>query len=556
MILSVAQNPPHRCGDIEVLRDMICIYFDLRISWWQMFCNGKISGGKSAESLQSALEKLGGEIGKKCRKGQQRKAVVFINDLDVTRYILPEGTATKAKKKKAGIEYSIEYITEYFIFRNFNILFNSRSEKISEMFPDVPTCQAMAEFLRMFDLPVKDLRYSLAYITKKVFYKDIKAELWEDTKRERRMLRELKTWQDMQAGNQGGMLSGFAGDSCILFEHLHNIGSFDKKSAYPSYFVQDAFFPIGKVMRIVGGEQYKLRYLKAVASRGKWFKIVIDSEEDIKELMQFKTPNKGEYGIEFWDAQTLKKCGLSLFDILRGKKFRLYICSRTGRMPDCFRRKIFELYNRKNAIKDKSSPERFLIKTQIDMIYGKGLQKFDFQSDRDVFKKYILRGDNFMTPQMSMHVVAAMRHELVTIASNFESEVVAFDTDGVKLKMSEENKERIFSFFDAVNDYIKMKNEDAGFPSDIGIWDFEYCASDFIQFAPKVYAYYSGELHCKFAGISQRHLRKYIGGRSAAEMFAEWEQIGIDAQTGGGWCYIPEIKSFIEQKVDYKILKG
>lgn len=558
MLLSIAKHPPHHCGEIQILRDKITAFFDMRVNWWQCCINGTVKAGKDADSFQALLSDITAEIISKSRAGTKRKAIIFINDLDCTRMILPDGQKTSAKKVKAGIEYSMEYDTDSIIFRNFNVLFNNKTEKIMKMFPGFTCCVGMQKFLDMFGLPITELRYSLAYLTKKTFYADIKEELWQNTRMHRRILRDIATYSDMQAGNQGGMLSSFSGDNCIIFKVLNNVASFDKKSAYPSYFINDKYFPIGKICRVTGAENYKKIMLADAIKKRQWFKIVIaDDLSYMPELQIFKTPEKELYGIEFWDYRIIQKCGIDILGLLSGKKWRLYRCTFTGYMPDCFREKIIKLYDRKNAIVSKDDPERFLIKTQLDMLYGKGLQKYEFATDQDVFRKYLLRGENFLTPQMSMHVVAAMRHELLTVAGYFGKDCFAYDTDGVKIDVSPGQLKDITAFFDKINAYIKDKNAAAGFNSDIGIWDFEYMARRFIQFAPKVYAYeeYGGGVVCKFAGVAERYTKKYIGDKTPDELFSMWSSHGLDLQTCAGWCFVPEKKWFIELKNDYKLLK-
>lgn len=554
MLLNVYQDKPYKIDGMELCKDTICIYFDLHTNRSMFYVNGTVRGYKSISAFRDALDDLAREMWRKNRKKANRKLLVFINDLDVMRMILPDGQQSQAKKRKAGQTYTLEYITEFFVFRNFNIIFNNRTQKITGLYPKFLICEGMAAFLRSLDLPLKDCRYSLAYISKKIFYKDIKAELWEDVKHHRRILRDLQTYQDMQCGNQGGALSSFEGAADIRFQLLHYVHSFDKKSAYPSYFVRDRFFPIGKIRRVVGNVDYRLRQLRRIIHKCDWFKIVIDADSEQENLRLFRDASDMErylYGVEFWDYQLMIENGIDIFPILEKQKFRIYTTEKTGYMPDCFRKKIVELYEEKNKL-PKDSAERFLIKTQLDMIYGKGLQKYDFKSDQEVFKKYLLRGENFLTPAMSMHVVSGVRHEVLKIAQNFCAETQAIDTDGLKLtgELSE-----IKAFFDAMNQYIIDENRKAGFDSDIGIWDYEYTAENFMQFAPKVYAYQTegGRLVCKFAGISERHLKRYLRNIDG-DPFALWAASGIHAQTCAGWYYLTDT-GFFEKIVDFTIEK-
>lgn len=550
MLLPVSKNPPHKCGKVYLLRDIITLYFDLRLNWWQSCINGTLKAGKDADSMRKYLAEIEDEMMKKNRSGQIRKAIIFVNDLDVVRCVLPDGETTSRRKDKK-LEFSLEVESDHFVFRNFNILFNRRTEKVAEMFPHMALSRSMSEYIKSFDLPLSQIRFSLAYITKKIFYKDIKAELWEYARENHLILKNPDYYADMQAGSQGGALSMFKPED--LQKIFYGVLSFDKKTAYPSYFVKDKYFPIGKIVKINLMPHKRIEQIRYRLAAGKWIKVVIEPEEEIEELRNFRSPKKRLYGLEFWDFAILEKCGIDFYKILEKYPFRLYISEKTGYMPECFRRKIIELYNLKNAERCKSSPKRFLYKTQLDMLYGKGLQKYDFKTRRDLFKKYVLRGDNFLQPQMSMHVVAAMRHEMMLVVGHFGADCISFDTDGAKIVG---DPGEIAEFFEKMNGYIMIKNEEAGFPSDIGIWDFEYEAERYIQFAPKVYAYQVVDECpvCKFAGLSERSLRKYLE-KIEGDPFEVWQRDGIQTETGGGWLYIPEIPGFLEIKQKYCIKK-
>lgn len=555
MLLSTAKNPPNKSGELLTTRDLICVFFSLKTNWSMFYINGDIIAVKSLEEFKTELQGIADDIAEKDRAGKGLRAVVFINDLDVLRSILPDGQEQNARRKKNDVTYTLEFVTERLVFRNFNVIFNRRAQAVKKIFPDIPICQGMAKFIKSLGLPLKYCRYSLAYVSKRKFYEDIKADLWEDTKEHRRILRDVQTYKDMQCGNQGGALSSFEGSGDVRFEILRGVISYDKKSAYPSYFVQDKFFPIGRIDRIVGNVQYRIGILRGLIRRRSWFKIVAESAEEIPAFKLFRDVSYKEryvYGIEFWDYHTMRDAGLDMFAPLTadGVKFRLYGTRETGYMPDCFRRKIVQLYDQKNAL-PKNSAEKFLKKTQLDMIYGKGLQKYEFADDQSVFKKYVMRGENFLTPAMSMHVVSGMRHEILKIAWHFAAlgELIALDTDGVKTDGDEAATKE---FFEMMNDYIRQKNRDAGFDSDVGIWDHEYTAEKFMQFAPKVYAYSAcGETVCKFAGIQERHLKKYIRSIDG-DPFEVWAREGIHAQTCGGWYYIPDV-GFLEKVVPFVI---
>lgn len=556
MLLSTKKNPPNRCGALLTTRDIICIYYDLKTNWSMFYVNGNIRGFKTIGDFQAEIQGIADEVTEKDKAGRGLRCIAFINDLDVVSAILPDGQESGAKKKKSDITYTLELVTDRIVFRNFNTVFNNRTQRIQQLYHGKPICEGMALFIQSLGLPLKYCRYSLAYVSKRIFYQDIKAELWEDTRAHSRILRDVQTYRDMQAGCQSGALSAFSGAQDIRFKVLHDVYSFDKKSAYPSYFVQDKFFPIGKIERIVGNVPYRLRVLRALLATSQWFKIVIESPEEVQEFRNFRDVSEADifrYGVEFWDFHTLRDAGIDVLEILSRENltFRLYGTKKTGYMPDCFRRKIVQLYEEKNRL-PKNSPEKFLKKTQLDMIYGKGLQKYNFETDQEVFKKYVLRGENFLSPAMSMHVVAGMRHEMLKVSDLLGSEVIAIDTDGLK---GCGDLERARQIIDDLNAFIIEKNRVAGFDTDCGIWDFEYYAEKFIQFAQKVYAYQVIDESpvCKFAGIAERHLKKYLQ-QIDGDPFKVWEREGLKAQTCGGWYYLPDI-GFIEKKVDYIIKK-
>ena len=551
MLLPISKNRPHVRGDVQVCRDFVCLYFDVRSDRFECCVNGQLTSGETVDDFRAFIDGLVEEKEKANRKKTTRKIIAFVNDLDIVSVILPEGEKSSMKKRKNGREYIIEIFTDHFDFRNFNVLANGTVDSIQDIFKKSPA-ESMYLFVSMFGEAPINVRFSLAYMTKRIFYKDIKDELWEIIKEEQSILKDKSIYAAMQAGNQAGMLTRYRKGDPYLFTVHNKIMSFDKKSAYPSYFVRDRYFPIGKVYRIGGGNKLKLRIIQERARAGAWFKIVLHPNHEIDCLAAFKTRGKCEYGIEYWDYRTItEELRIQLLALIEHERIALYGCDHTDYLPLVFRDKIAELYERKNSITDHQSPERYLIKTQLDMLFGKGLQRFDFATNSEVFKKYVCRGDNFMTPQLSNHVVAAMRHELIKVIHDLRSFVLTYDTDGAKLAYNDQ----VFIYFEHINAYIKRANEIAGFAGcDIGVWDYEGCFDKLIQFAPKVYAYQIGEeTVCKFAGVQRRFVRQFLKEHKGEDVFALWERDGLIMEMCRGVKYDTRIKKFLEILGEYRI---
>lgn len=469
------------------------------------------------ELHRKTFPRLSRDLSKACPK-----LVVFVNGLNAFRVAALErypDAEEKGLKRQGKDTLRLQIETSRFIFRNFDSLANSAPRKVAEMFGTVNILEAMCKLLDLLaeGKPWPRLRWSLAYQAKKAFYKDMRGELWEWMKEHKVLFRTLEHYKDMFAGSKSGFLLLYA-----TAEHkeklrtmFHNAESWDKKSAYPSVFISDEFFPIGAPVRIT---KEKVKLLKECITGRKWFKIVVESKKRIPEFDLFEgTPEAGErrYGIEVYDWRTLTELldvpVNRIKEILNGTYWKLYIVPETGMLPECFRRKIVQCYEEKNAIQDKSDPYRFMLKTMIDMIYGKPLQYKGFKSIRQVNRFYIGRGENFLMPQHSMHAVSAVRYEIMKVIKAIGSDCIKWDTDGIVCKRG---NARVI--FEAINEEIRAKNKLAfGYISpietDCGVWDYEGCGA-FMPLSAKSYLFRpeGGKLVFKHCGIQDRDVKQYL----------------------------------------------
>ena len=443
-------------------------------------------------------------------RSHEPQLLVIVNDLNVFSVLIEDfcGDAqSTGQKEHNGAAHKLEVRTEDFLFRSFNFIANSRPEALCDFFKVKNPVQAMLLFYRSIAGKKKlyRMRWSLASITKKNFFQDIRGELWEAMKEEGIFFHAMLHYRDMFAGSKSGALLRFDDPERGFRKILHGVQSFDKKSAYPSVLVNDPYFPLSRPVRVVQG---KAEALRNAMQQKHWFKLVIRTDKDFPELRPFRDPDDKElYGVEFYDMMLLKEVlgvpAKRFAEILNGSQWSFYTCKHTGYLSDAFRKRIVSLYIQKNAISDKSNFYRFTLKTQLDIINGKAIQKKPFRTLKEVNKYYTGRGENYLLPQHAMHAISAVRYELMKLVKLLGSGCIAYDTDGIKCTDG--------SVFAAMNELIQLRNERAGFPqSDIGLWLHEWSADRFLQLCTKSYMYETeGKLTVKHAGITDADFDRY-----------------------------------------------
>lgn len=484
---------------------------------------------------------------------------VFVNNLKVFAQAIYQRypDAEEAGKKRQGLqETQLQITTPFCIFRSFDAIANSTPAQVSKMFRTENRLEAMGLLLDELaaGAPWCKVRWSLAYQSKKAFYKGIRSELWEQAKQHGTLFKSIEHYNDMFAGNKGGLLMLYESEEHRkkLRQVFHGVESWDKRSAYPGIIVSDDMFPIGAPVKIV---REKVDCLKMRIQFHEWFKIVIESRGRIPELDLFEgVPEHGvrRYGIEWYDWRVLTECldvpQARIEAILNGHNWKLYISPSTGFLPDCLRFKIVENYLEKELY-DKTSPRRFFIKTQIDMIIGKGLQYRGFKTAKEVNAHYIGRGENYIQPQHSMHCIAAVRYELMTLIKELGADAISWDTDGIKAKSG-----RIGEILRQRNENIEALNYmSLGYKNgcsvkhcNIGTWDYEG-TGDYMPLAPKSYLFKpeGGPLVFKHCGISDDDIARYIAGRG--DLFEHFKR-PREIKTKGGYTYYTRIRKYSREE--------
>lgn len=468
-------------------------------------------------------------------------AIVFVNRLEAFKMFFPGGTDSYGASNRLNVTETLGYKYGEMQLRSFTALIGNESESLlKEIYPDLPMSVAMCEYVNNLGSPIS-VRYTQAYHAKKRFFDPIKDELWQETKKHAHYYFDLETYNDMMVGNKGGMICRDEAKYC------EDVLMYDKKSAYPSYFLNDKYFPIGTITKSKENNKYNIiqDVISSMNNRN-WCKLVFDGMIDGFELFYDYRANKT--GIEFWDLFSIDILGQfnDLCNLIISKDVRLYTTRETNYTAKAFRDRIYEKYNEKNVMK-KGTFARHLCKTEIDMIFGKGIQQYNFESKEQIRKHYSGRGENYVTPEMSNHVIAAMRYDM--ICAMMCNEHVYYDTDGIKVKDNITAR----TYFEQQNVKIIEKNRKSGYDSDIGIWDFEGNAERFIVFVPKIYAFEcEGNLTLKHAGMPRKEANMIIDSIQGDKM--EYIRHGLPFIQR---YYAPVFGEYrFEQVYNYTILRG
>lgn len=417
----------------------------------------------------------------------------YINDVARVAHIYKGGKAGYYSERDGSEDY-FTYSYGKCTFRSFTALSAGvPSSKLIDMFPNTTSITSkMYQYISQFGNPCDNaIQYGLAHQVKKMFYRNIAPELWEETKSHKHYYYDIETYNDMYAGAKYGHMDTLIDGTY----YAENVIGFDKKSAYPSVLINDNVFPIGKIRNIKYCPSLTVHTIIDHIKEHKWIKIVFDGK--INGLRAWYDDKMDKTAMEYYD---ILQCdllgGWSHFtDAINSNDYRLYDCQETGYLSKTFRNEIIKLYNEKET-NPKNSTARFLAKTMIDMLVGKGIQKKYFNDRNDVIKYYKGRGENYLTPEFALHCIARVRYELVK--AQIETGGIYEDTDGIKVYKTQENIE----YFEELNRKILERNRLAGFETNIGIWDIEINADRFICFGKKFYTYDdNGTIINKWAGV-------------------------------------------------------
>ena len=478
-----------------------------------------------------------------------RSSLCFVNRTLFVKKFYPGGESSGDGYVRKDVNLNDPLFYDYgnAEFRSFGALITLQSMSVlREMFPNIPTVCAMREYVTGLGNPEK-VSFTLAFNAMQGFYAPIKDDLWAERKDNHNYYFRkdgLKVYNDMLCGNKAGLLTDMGDKEERVCWYAENLLMFDKKSAYPSVLVSDNKFPIGRVQKIETNlTEYKIDIISNCIKKGEWFKVVIDGTDDYFS----NWIDEDKMAFEYWDVKAVILTGAydRLLKILKQKEFRVYITDKTGYLPRIFRDRIMQYYMNKER-HPKGTFKRHLIKTTIDMLYGKGIQEHDFKSQSDIHNFYCGRGDHYLNPEMSNHCSSRVRYEMIKAVMN--TDAFYWDTDGIKVQDTPEAR----AYFEAENKKLSKANCDAGYDSNIGLWDFEGKADRFVLFAPKFYAYEcDGKIEAKTAGMS-KELYKTIYGGVDYDLIDYWRH--------NGFQFVSKVYDINGWKVDilyeHSILKG
>ena len=501
-----------------------CAYIDLEHKKSEIFCNGtgeisEINSFRICDCINMSAS-----------------TICFVPSVKMVKCMYPGGIVDGEEYYKNNDSDILSYKYGKCEFRSFGALIGMQNVKsLQKMYCGMPISVAMYEYLCNLGEPAK-IKYTLAYQAKKMFYDDIKEDLWEERKKKKKYYWDEETYWDMYSGVKSGMLSHY------YSKYIEDVLMYDIRSAYQSVLINDDKFPIGKIVKIdCKNVDYKIMKIRKYLSTGTWFKVVFDGKFD--GFSRYYDTKTGKTGLEYYNFRTIELThGIEyVIDSLRDKDFRVYYSKENGYINDLVRDKIIELYNRKQNL-PKDSFDRYITKTEGESIYGKGIQFYDFKTLGDIQDHYKGRGENYLTPEMSLHCTAKIEYEMAKAVKNTDSEY--FDTDGIKVK----NTRSAVDYFNAENEIILQRNRDAGYDTDIGTWKFEGKADRMLIFSPKIYIYEcNGDITFKAAGVDADY-KEYILNSIKGDKIMFMRQHGFPTMTK---VYVYDSGDFIQ-----KIAKG
>lgn len=546
-------------SDIFYARDLICLDYDLVTSYWGLSVNAHAFYGMGWKSLREYLLRL-------CDESEERKKsledklksriIVFTVPLNNLRTLLKDIFSLDENciqmSERDGISVCTEIDTGRINFRNWEMITGIKKSNATEA--GIPFVETMSNGISWFGYKNADkVRYSLAHMAEKMFYRP----MLDECRKERGYcyFDSLKHYEYCKAGSKAGALRNFGVEDVIknVTWHIHkDIVSYDKKSAYPSAFVNDNTFPLGKSRMQCGGE--KLKRLEKCWENQVWSKVVIIPDEPFKEntfMSNFRSKKEKEYALEYWDMKSFDDIFTidKLFSWLHehNDDWVLITSDETGFLPDCFRKRIIDLYNLKESL-SKEDPERQRAKTMLESIYGKSIQRRDFRTKGAVNHYYYANSNHFLMPQQGLHAVAQVKHEILWMINRCDK-IISYDTDGVKMHGDDEQ------LIKTLNNLTAWKNERAGYKnSTIGMWSEEYRAKRFIQFDTKVYAYETDEgFTWKLAGVPKKAIDQFTAEIQPADPFDYLMEHTYTFKTQGAYEYDPIRKLYFETWNDYRL---
>lgn len=421
--------------------------------------------------------------------GTDNEKVIFINNLNVVQAFLPGGEVSKTYKVSKYDGKTIEpttYTYKHTRFRSFSLMKpeSMKNKELCNLFNTSSVVDAMEQYVDMCGGPLK-ISATVSSQCKKMFYEDIKESLKTDRYAKRRYFNSIDLYKLCYAGCKSGEISSV--DNVKVYE---NVECFDISSAYSSVMVNDDKFPIGRV-KVTNDKNLIVKRF----NNKEWVKVVFQGKLEGYDFYYDERVDMTAF--EYYDILSEILTNKNIFDLCDDSTTYLY-CDNTGYLNDSLRDKVVEVYEQKSSMQ-KSDPKRILVKQQLEAVYGKGIQWYDFKDDAELIKHFKGKGENYLQPQMANHCSAAIRYQLTKIVTAFDDEMVYWDTDGVKVK----NSDFVIEYFNNLNKVIVEKNKLAGYNTRIGTWTHEGSCKKIVLIRPKMYAYVEKEqgLVMKFAGM-------------------------------------------------------
>lgn len=412
-----------------------------------------------------------------------KNSIVYTNYLSFIADCYPGGEWRGDNYHRFNQKFPLEYHYDKVTFRSINALLGGNGEEIlAKLYPDMPLTIAMREYLLEL-APEGKAQYTLAYYAKRDFYEPIKDELWEIAKKNKNYYYSIEHYNDLRCGNKSGLLT----KGSIYAE---NVAKRDIKSAYPSVLVTDDKFPIGYVSGSKVKSQYIATRIKMLIKNGEWFKIVFAQKLD--NFLDFYDEEYNKTALEYYDVLDCIEEGTieELFNSIN-VNVMLYTTQKTDYLPKVFRNRMVELFKLKELL-DKDSIDYHFTKTKINLIYGKGMQGYDFETIHDIQDHYRGRGDNYLKPEMSLHCTAKIRYEMnKAIRAIGKADDYYHDTDGLAFRNTPENQ----AYFENENKKILDNIEKAGYSRDLklGIWADDGVFDELLVVGSKQYITRRGE---------------------------------------------------------------
>lgn len=405
--------------------------------------------------------------------------IIFQNNLNIVAQIIKGGVISGKKKSKEGDSYEI--ISYNFNekpkirFKSFTCLCPSDQDAKSmmKMYSAKTVTESMIKHLEYLNSMnnrsgISGLRSTICGQSVQIFYKNIKYDLWDWKKAHKVYINTLEEFNLLHAGCKCGLLKDVK-----EYNHRGECVEFDLSAAYCGAFIQSDKFPIGKprftenpvqfVEALKNGENAKVIFTERIPE--------IDEATKKLDLDLFDDYNN-VLALEYYDLKLLKEIGINIIKIIKKykdkvKSFVTY--DMTGYIHPLIRSKIVDLQHEKEKCK-KGTPERSLVKCQMEYIYGKAIQKRDYWTcDEDVVKNYKGRGENYITPQISNHASAYVRYQIFKAIQALGDYVYYYDTDGIKVA----NNDIVWNYFAEENARLFELNKKSGYETNIGTWKDE-----------------------------------------------------------------------------------